>query len=333
MGGSSVYGYNIATFAAQSAILRCSRTTNLSGGADSGRARSIIKARGPNCADSMYLFIHPPLQVPHTAWALKCETSFLAKRGGLVPNLSRKTISYLPCLGKYFVIHSPRTCSLVRGAPPQNTHDVGRRGSGGAYFSAFAHRARAARLAISLRRFALSFSARALPPLRPPRRPSATAAGFLPSDVADATIREATAFRSLLERLGIRGVCHRNAKAASLRSPLLAFTHLKSTGIVNIERAAGRLLCQPGHSTRSIVVWIRSGSRARTCVLWVKARCPTARRSQNAHDDQRRPRKSTLAEPRANADEIDPLPARLVRGPAARGSRRSRLWRRTGRPS
>ena len=43
------------------------------------------------------------------------------------------------------------------------------------------HRAAAAFLAIALRLVADSFAARALPPLAPPSRPSATAAGFFPS--------------------------------------------------------------------------------------------------------------------------------------------------------
>jgi hypothetical protein len=41
----------------------------------------------------------------------------------------------------------------------------------------------AALRAISLRRLADSFSARAFPPFWPPRRPRATAAGFFPSSV------------------------------------------------------------------------------------------------------------------------------------------------------
>ena len=42
----------------------------------------------------------------------------------------------------------------------------------------FFHRAPAAFRAMALRRFGVSFFARALPPLSPPSRPSATAAGF-----------------------------------------------------------------------------------------------------------------------------------------------------------
>jgi len=48
----------------------------------------------------------------------------------------------------------------------------------------FFHLAAAAALAISLRRCADNFSARARPPFFPPSRPSATAAGFLPSAIA-----------------------------------------------------------------------------------------------------------------------------------------------------
>src|SRR5712691_12592827 len=46
------------------------------------------------------------------------------------------------------------------------------------YLSVFAHRARAAFLAIAERLPADSFDARAWPPFKPPSRPSATAAGF-----------------------------------------------------------------------------------------------------------------------------------------------------------
>ena len=49
------------------------------------------------------------------------------------------------------------------------------------YSRCLAQRLAAALLAISRRRSAVSFSARALPPLSPPRRPSDTAAGSLPS--------------------------------------------------------------------------------------------------------------------------------------------------------
>ena len=45
-----------------------------------------------------------------------------------------------------------------------------------------AQRARAPFFAMEDRFAADSFVARALPPLRPPKRPSATAAGFFPSD-------------------------------------------------------------------------------------------------------------------------------------------------------
>src|SRR6266704_1674085 len=49
----------------------------------------------------------------------------------------------------------------------------------GDYFFLF-HRARAALSAISDRCFGDKFAALALPPFMPPKRPSATAAGFLP---------------------------------------------------------------------------------------------------------------------------------------------------------
>src|SRR2546430_10323984 len=77
------------------------------------------------------------------------------------------------------------------------------------YLSPLAHRARAARLAISDRRLGLNDSARALTPLRPPMRPSITAAGFLCPFVAARTMAAARTFGSvLLERLGIAKVCH-----------------------------------------------------------------------------------------------------------------------------
>lgn len=76
-----------------------------------------------------------------------------------------------------------------------------------AYF--FPHRARAAFLAIALRRDALSFAARAFPPFCPPSRPSATAAGFFRSSVAARTIEAARELRSdMRERLGIREGWH-----------------------------------------------------------------------------------------------------------------------------
>ena len=76
-----------------------------------------------------------------------------------------------------------------------------------------AHRARAAFRAISDRRFLLSFFFRAGPPLSPPNRPSATAAGFFSlSPVASATMSAARTFTSwgwrLLERFGMALVCH-----------------------------------------------------------------------------------------------------------------------------
>jgi len=67
----------------------------------------------------------------------------------------------------------------------------------------FDHLALAAFFAIAFRRVALSFAARAFPPFNPPSRPSATAAGFFPSSVADATIRDAMTLGSVLERLGM----------------------------------------------------------------------------------------------------------------------------------
>ena len=78
-----------------------------------------------------------------------------------------------------------------------------------AYF--FAHLVLAALRAIAARLEAVRDLALAAPPLRPPKRPSATAAGFLPfsegadSWVASATMRKAAELASdcLLERLGI----------------------------------------------------------------------------------------------------------------------------------
>jgi len=74
------------------------------------------------------------------------------------------------------------------------------------------HRAWAAFWAIAFLFLAESFSARALPPLRPPNRPRATAAGFLAverrepsvfiSTTADATWLIAR-FRFVLDRFGI----------------------------------------------------------------------------------------------------------------------------------
>jgi len=83
------------------------------------------------------------------------------------------------------------------------------------FFSAFflPQRAAAALLAIFLRLLGDRASALAFPPLRPPRRPRATAAGFLPAssrpaEVASDTIRAATWFTSLLDRFCIYQCCH-----------------------------------------------------------------------------------------------------------------------------
>jgi hypothetical protein len=76
----------------------------------------------------------------------------------------------------------------------------------------FDHRLLAAADAISLRRSADSDAARAFPPFNPPRRPRATANGFLPSAVlitlpfvAISTIADASELTSvgILERFGI----------------------------------------------------------------------------------------------------------------------------------
>jgi len=82
----------------------------------------------------------------------------------------------------------------------------------------FAHRARAAFLAICLRRLGLSLAARAFPPFSPPSRPKATAAGFFPGffdlgfgglSVALDTMEAASSLGSvggILERLGIASI-------------------------------------------------------------------------------------------------------------------------------
>ena len=68
------------------------------------------------------------------------------------------------------------------------------------FFRLFAHLAKTAFLALSLRCSGVSFAARALPPLRPPSRPSATAAAFFVGfDIAyqlheNRTKRRATVF-------------------------------------------------------------------------------------------------------------------------------------------
>jgi hypothetical protein len=89
-----------------------------------------------------------------------------------------------------------------------------------------AQRAFAACWAIAFFCSAVSFSARALPPFLPPRRPRATAKGFLPSrlmPVVSSTIRAAIWFTSLLERLGIRLSSHTAfVKAIAIRSPRYA---------------------------------------------------------------------------------------------------------------
>jgi hypothetical protein len=84
---------------------------------------------------------------------------------------------------------------------------------------AFFQRVAAAFLAISVRFFFDKLAARAFPPLSPPSRPSATAAGFFPSSVlvsggafpvAMSVINLASWFasRGLLERFGILHRCH-----------------------------------------------------------------------------------------------------------------------------
>jgi len=85
--------------------------------------------------------------------------------------------------------------------------------------AAYCQRAAAALRAISDRCSAVSLSARALPPLSPPLRPSATAAGSrvssggsgLSSSVASATMDAARLLRStgrLRDRSGIGVGCH-----------------------------------------------------------------------------------------------------------------------------
>src|SRR5713101_8016934 len=91
------------------------------------------------------------------------------------------------------------------------------------------HRVLAAFLAISDRFFADSLAALALPPLRPPRRPSSTARGSfgfspgLASTVVYATMLAARRFGSdgarrfggLLERSGMAKVCHSYRRGGS----------------------------------------------------------------------------------------------------------------------
>ena len=97
-------------------------------------------------------------------------------------------------------------------APTRGGVQVG--ASFGFYFSALVrpHRARAPFFAMADRFFPDSFSARALPPLRPPRRPSATAAGFFPSDCSMMawTPLNAASFGSsmMLVRCGMRVEYH-----------------------------------------------------------------------------------------------------------------------------
>ena len=70
---------------------------------------------------------------------------------------------------------------------------------------------------MAFRFLAESFSARALPPRRPPNRPKATAAGFFSrSFVEVSTIVLASVFTSVLERLGIDEVCHNSDHAQVL---------------------------------------------------------------------------------------------------------------------
>src|SRR5579864_3898104 len=83
------------------------------------------------------------------------------------------------------------------------------------FFSAFLlpQRATAALRAIFLRFSGDRASARAFPPRRPPKRPNATAAGFLSltskaASIASDTICAAIWFTSLLDRFCINQCCH-----------------------------------------------------------------------------------------------------------------------------
>jgi hypothetical protein len=79
----------------------------------------------------------------------------------------------------------------------------------GVYLEPFDHRAAAAFWAIALRSLGVNLSARALPPMSPPKRPNATAAGFFSgfsvgsfsvSAIVSSIKDFASSFSSLLER-------------------------------------------------------------------------------------------------------------------------------------
>lgn len=126
----------------------------------------------------------------------------------------------------------------------------------------FAHRAAAAFFALSDRCFAVIFAARAFPPLSPPFRPSATAAGSFPSGggagfstsvspVTASTMEMAVRFgsgsRCLRERFGIRsrladppGVgkqspCRRESAMSRWDTPGVPHKDWSCTGIVDLR--------------------------------------------------------------------------------------------------
>src|SRR5207249_6021119 len=206
-----MYGNSRTTFAAQAASGRWSigRIRKTTFGSRNG---STIFGRPTRWAGPSMCLLSHPLHGEQTACAIQADTRDRDGCCHVEPFALRRTVKYVPCRGKYRLDHFPSTCSLVSGVPPQKTHDEGRRGSAGAGYAPFAQRALAAFLAISLLRRALSDSARAFPPLRPPMRPSATAAGFLSPFVAARTMAAARTLGSvLLERLGIHSVCHARA--------------------------------------------------------------------------------------------------------------------------
>jgi len=107
----------------------------------------------------------------------------------------------------------------ILSARPQNERienctnfGLGLRGRGENYFLLFVadQRFRAARFAISERRFEVSDFALAFPPFNPPNLPSATAWGFLPSSIGASLVfpvaRSTIAFASSLGSRGLLGL-------------------------------------------------------------------------------------------------------------------------------
>lgn len=112
------------------------------------------------------------------------------------------------------------------------------------YLLRFPHLALAAFFAIAARLEGLRLAALALPPFKPPRRPNATAAGFLAgvSSAAWVTcskIDAASWFTSLLERFGMRPNLHIAFKRS--RAGPIKLTHYPAgmLGSVANRRAQG----------------------------------------------------------------------------------------------